>query len=138
MTESTNNKAIDKIAHTATGVTLFSTIKDDTREGKLKTLAAISNAKPINEHLDTPLALENVIMQAVEIDNDGEAVDAVRTYLITADGEAYAAVSDGIVGSLRDIFGIMGEPSSWGEPLPVKVTEMRGKKGFRFMKIVLA
>jgi hypothetical protein len=64
--------------------------------------------------------------------------DVPRTILLTDDGTAYAAVSDAILGSLRDVFGIMGHPSEWTEPLPVKVVEKRGRSGFRFYKIELA
>ncbi len=142
MSEATvnTNKAIAKIGAVADGTGLFSTIDGSTRQGKMETYAAISDAKPVNEHLDTPIALVNVIMQAVEITDTatGELVDAVRTYLIDSDGKAYAAVSDGIVGSLRDLFGILGSPTTWDEPLPIKVMEERGKSGRRYMKIVLA
>jgi hypothetical protein len=135
------NAAIEKLSAVSSGLSMFSTIDASTREGKLQTLAAIADAKPLNEYLDIPIALTNVVMQAVSVKdsgNDGEEVDAIRTLLITADGEAYAAVSQGLVSSLETIFGIMGHPSTWTEPLPVKVVEQRGRNGFRFMKIVLA
>jgi hypothetical protein len=137
-----SNKAVALIGSVSDGTGLFSTIDSSTRAGKLETIAAISNAKPVNEHLDTPIALVNVILQAVEINDDknpDETVDAVRTYLIDSDGNAYSATSNGIVGSLKDIFGILGYPNTWdGVPLPVKVIEERGKSGRRYMKIVLA
>lgn len=135
------NTALTKISNLADGTGLWSSIDGSTRAGKLETIAAITNAKPVNEHLDTPIALVDVIVQAVEIADtaSGELTDAVRTYLIAEDGTAYAATSNGILGSLRDIFGILGQPSTWdGVPLPVKVMEERGKSGRRYMKIVLA
>jgi hypothetical protein len=39
--------------------------------------------------------------------------------------------------SLQNITGILGHPSSWEEPLPVVVTEVKGRKGYRFMTIKL-
>jgi hypothetical protein len=82
----------------------------------------------------------HVVAQAVTIVDDraGVATDAIRAILLDANGSAYAATSDGLMGSLRDVFGIMGQPDTWAEPLPIRVVEKRGRSGFRFYKIELA
>lgn len=139
MTENTTNKAVATIGSMQSGSNIMSTVKDDTLDGRKQTLAALTNAEPIAEHLNETINLVHVVMQAVELTDEktGEVTDNVRTILLAEDGKAFAGVSNGLVGSLRDIFGIMGEPASWPEALPVQVVEKRGNKGFRFYKIEL-
>jgi hypothetical protein len=101
----------------------------------------MTNATPVADALGTVINLENIVAQAVTINDaaTGGEIDAVRVILVDADGSAYAAVSDGIMGSLRDIFAVLGEPSTWSAPLPVTVTENAGSiKGRKYFKIVLA
>lgn len=137
--ESTN-KAVAQIAALSSGVGIMSTYKTDDFNTKKEILNAVTNAKPIADFLNLPIGLVNVVAQVVTVTDavTGDPKDVVRTILIAADGEAYAATSDGIQGSLRDIFGILGEPSTWNEPLPVMVTENKGNGGRKFFKIVLA
>lgn len=139
MSDNSTNKAIATIGSMSSGNAIMSTVRDDTLEGKKKTLAALTNAEPIADHLNETINLVHVVMQAVELTDEktGEVTDNVRTILLAEDGKAYAGVSNGLVGSLRDVFGIMGEPATWPEALPVQVVEKRGNKGFRFYKIEL-
>jgi hypothetical protein len=134
------SSVIERMAMLNAGTGIVSTLDGATREGKVATLNAVTNAEPINEHLGEVINLTHVVVQAVQIADEktGEVSDVPRTILLTDDGTAYAAVSDAILGSLRDVFGIMGHPSEWTEPLPVKVVEKRGRAGFRFYKIELA
>ena len=120
---------------------LYSSFRGDTREGKLQVIAAITNATPLNEHLDEVINLVNFVAQAVKIQDDKDPEvqnDAVRCYLIDSEGNSYSATSNGILGSLRDFTAILGEPSTWAEPLPIRVEEKRARSGRRFFQIVLA
>lgn len=135
------NKALSSIATLKAGNGVFSTITGTDFDSKKAILNAMTNAKPIADDLGTVINLENIVAQAVTVNDaaTGDEVDAVRVILIDADGTAYAAVSDGIMGSLRDIFAVLGEPSTWAAPLPVTVTENQGSiKGRKYYKIVLA
>ena len=136
----TTNRAVEQMQTLSSGVGIMSTVKGDTVESRKVTLNAVTNADPVSDHLDETIDLVHVVTQAVTIADDktGEERDVVRVILLSADGSAYAAVSDGLLGSLRDVFGIMGHPSTWAEPLPVKVVEKRGRSGYRFYKIELA
>jgi hypothetical protein len=132
--------ALDKLAMLSSGSGIVSTIKGTDLAARKATLNAVTNATPVADKLGDTINLTHCVFQAVTVvdDKTGEANDTVRTILLDADGSAYAAVSDGILGSLRDVFGIMGQPDTWPEALPVKVVEKRGRSGYRFMKIELA
>lgn len=126
---------------TDASTTLYSSFTGNTREGKLKVIAALTESVPVSEHLDEVINLKDFVAQAVQIqdDNDPDVMnDAVRCYLIDADGTSYSATSNGILGSIRDFIAILGEPSTWSEPLAVRVVEKRARSGRRFMQIVLA
>lgn len=133
------SNVIERMAMLSNGSGIVSTLRGDSMEARKATLNAVTNASPISEHLGETINLVHVVVQAVTIvdDKTGEATDAVRAILLDADGSAYAATSDGLMGSLRDVFGIMGQPDTWPEPLPIKVVEKRGRSGFRFYKIEL-
>lgn len=135
----TNNNVIDRMASLNNGGGIISTFKGDTLDERKATLSAVTNSEPISDHLGETIQLAHVVTQAVTISDEktGEVTDAVRIILIDSSGGAYAAVSEGLFGSLRDVFGIMGHPSEWVEPLPVRVVEKKGRSGFRFMKLEL-
>lgn len=130
---------VERMAMLANGSGIVSTLSGETLEARKATLNAVTNAEPVNEHLGETINLVHVVAQAVTLvdDKTGVATDAIRAILLDANGSAYAAVSDGLMGSLRDVFGIMGQPSTWVEPLPIRVVEKRGRSGFRFFKIEL-
>jgi Phage Single-stranded DNA-binding protein len=130
---------VERMAMLSNGSGIVSTLEGNTLIERKATLNAVTNASPISEHLGQTINLVHVVAQQVTIVDTatGEANDAIRAILLDADGSAYAATSDGIMGSLRDVFGIMGQPSTWPEPLPIRVVEKRGRQGFRFYKIEL-
>lgn len=132
------NFAEKAIASVSSGSGIMTTVVGEDFASKKITLAAITNAVPISEHLNETIELENVVMQAVSVvDDDGIENDAVRVILLDKSGSSYAALSAGLVGSLRDLFGILGQPSTWTEPVSVRVVENKSRRGFRFMKIEL-
>jgi hypothetical protein len=132
-----DNKALAQVDAFATGkAAVYSTIASETQADKVKTLNAVANALPIADHLDTPIKLANFVIQATSIaQDDGTESDAVRVILIDVEGNAYSAVSGGLMKSLQNIVGILGHPSTWDEPLEIAVTEVRGRKGFRFFTV---
>lgn len=134
------SSVIERMAMLASGSGVVTTMKGDSLEARKATLNAVTNAEPISDHLGETINLVHVVAQAVVIvdDKTSEATDAIRAILLDANGNAFAATSDGLMGSLRDIFGIMGQPDTWVEPLPIRVVEKRGRSGFRFYKIELA
>ena len=134
------SSALDKLNMLKTGSGIVTTMTGTDLDSRKATLNAVTNAEPVADHLDKTINLVHCVFQAVTINdaNTGGEVEAVRTILLDADGSAYAAISDGLMGSLRDVFGIMGQPAEWPEPLPVQVQEKRSNAGRRFMTLVLA
>lgn len=117
----------------------YTTIKGTDFAARKLIAAAQTKSKPLADSLNQQIDLTNFIVQSVSLqdENTGEITDAPRVTLIAADGVAYHATSTGLLSALRNIIATLGEPDSWPEPLPVKVVEQRGRKGFRFMTIEL-
>lgn len=147
MSEGTNSTALTTtgaqgaISNLNSGVSaLFSSITAETVEEKMQVLDYVTNPEAIADHLGETLNLRHVIAQAVDIadENTGETTEAIRIILVTEEGQAYSAVSKGLFTYLRNLFDIVGHPSSWEKPLPIKVVEKRGRGKFRFMTVELA
>lgn len=135
------NRAQQAVTNLSAGVSsIYSTITGDTQAEKLQILDAVTNAEPVGDHLGEVIKLRHVIAQATQVEdsNTKEMRDAVRTILIDDDGKAYAAVSDGMLMALQNIFAILGNPSGWAEPLPITVVEVKGRKGFKFFTVKMA
>ena len=115
---------------------------DDFFEVAKAQLGAMSNSKPLADHLGTTIQLDNYVLQAVEIPDTetGEIHKSVRVTLSdSTNGVSYHASSVALAQGLQGIVNALQgkEPHEWPAPLPVKVIEERTRKGFRFMKIVV-
>ena len=119
------------------GSNVMSTFTGSEHADKLKVIAAMTAAVPVADNLGKTIKLSNVVIQPIEMadDNTGELTTVPRIILVDADGTSYSAISSGIFRSLENIFGILGQPSEWPEPLEVHVSEARSRAGFRFMTL---
>lgn len=120
--------------------TFYSSIKGDSFAGRVAIANAMSNSKPVMDVLGETINLVDYIVQVVQIADDktAEVNDAARVTLVDDKGMAYHATSDGLLSAIRTLNATVGEPSTWPEPLPIKVVEERSRKGFRFMTIKFA
>lgn len=121
---------------------VFTSIVDD---GTLESKAIVFNAMN-----DTDYALRDYVGKVIEITNfvahkitlederTGEITNATRCVFIDKDGKTYGTVSSGINQSMVKLFGTVGFPATWDNPLPIKVMEKTGRRGFRFLTIGLA
>jgi hypothetical protein len=101
---------------------VFSSITGTDFASKLAVLNATTNSKALAENLGKTIAVENIVVQFVklnDVENPGQFVEAPRTILIDADGTAYHAISKGLFQSVENLIGIAGQPGSWPFPLPV-------------------
>jgi len=120
-------------------VGVFSTFKGEDFKTRVAVYQALTDAEPVADHVGETIQLANVVAQAVEVaDETGAVNETVRVILVDDKGKSYAALSDGLFRSIRNIFGILGEPQQWGQPLPVKVLEEKSRKGFRFFTLKIA
>lgn len=118
-------------------VNVMSTFEGGTFADKLKVLEVMSAAEPLADHLDETILLANVVIQQIEMPDEktGELLPVPRIILVAEDGTAYAAISSGILKSLENIFGILGQPKEWPGALEIHVSEARSRNGFRFMTV---
>lgn len=117
----------------------YSSIKGDNFAGKRDIAKALTTSIPIADNLHKEIALVDVIVQSVQIADEetGEVTEAPRVTLIAEDGSAYNGTSVGLLNSVRQIFSSLGEPTTWPEPLPIKIVEKKGRRGWRYMTVEL-
>lgn len=126
--------------------TIISTLHSDSFDDSIAIASAVMNAEPLEDYLDTEIKLTNWIAQMVRVtptaegdkivDDDGK-ITAVRTILIDEDGNAYAAVSEGVVSALSNIVAVLGHPSTWEHSLSVTPKRKKGRNGFNFFTLVI-
>ena len=119
---------------------VFTTVKGDDIEAKKTVFSAVNDAEPLSDHLGEPLKVVDIVAHKVEVANEesGEIDDATRIVLITEDGQALASVSLGIQGAVRNILAFLGEPSTWDGAVTLVPMEKKGRRGFRYMTLMLA
>jgi len=120
---------------------MYTSVKGVDKVAKLKVLDAITNSEPLADHLRESFNLTDFVIQVIQMADEktGEIGNVPRIILITDDGKAYHAISSGVLQSLRNFVGVLGEPGT-GDAWPVAVTcdEVKGRNGYRFMTLKLA
>jgi hypothetical protein len=118
----------------------YSSIKGTDLKSRKAIYTAVSNADKLSDHLNESLALKDIIIQPVTTENPDTGVveGYLRTILILEDGTALATGSDGVINSINTLFKSVGEPHQWGgDALYIRVKEVRGNKGYRYMTVEL-
>lgn len=115
-------------------------IDTSTQEGKMKLYSALQDSEKLDEHLNEPLDVVNVIAQRVAVANEesGEMNESARVIIVTEDGTSYSATSPTLLSAFNTLFGIFGTPDTWAEPMKLKVIEGKSRKGYRFFNLVPA
>lgn len=117
----------------------FSTVDASTMEGKKTLFKALNESVPLREHVGEVLSLKNIIVQEAEVTTEeGDTVTQPRTSLIAEDGTVYAATSNGIFSSIRNIINIFGLPSTWDGPLKVLVEEKATRRNSMYRYLTLS
>lgn len=121
----------------ASGV--FTTVKGSDIEAKKTVFSAVNDAEPLADHLGETIDVVDIVAHKVEVANEetGEIGEATRIVLLTSDGRALASVSVGIQGAVRNILAFLGEPSSWDGAVKLVPVERKGRRGFRYMSLML-
>lgn len=113
----------------------YNSIVGDDWDAKLAALNAVTNSEPLRDHLGQPIAVTNIIIQSVVIETtdpkSGEVTGSRQPRIILLDdsGNAFHAISGGLLKSVGNIIGIMREPSTWTSPVSIEVTKEKGKRG---------
>ena len=120
-------------------VAAYSSIKGEDFESRRELFAALSDAKPLQDHLGKPISVKHVVIMPIEVTDEitGEVDTIARTTLVAADGSAFSAASRGIDNSIQQIFSVFGEPYTWPEPITF-VASREGAGTNKYMTLRLA
>lgn len=128
-----------KLAAFTTAPMVYSTFVADDVESQKRLAMAVTDAEPLRDHLKETFNLTNFVVQATTmIDENGVEKDILRIILVSADGKAYSASSDGMFKVLQTYTGIFGHPSVWpAEGIAVQGVEAMGRRGRKYLTLKL-
>lgn len=109
-----------------------SIVDDGSRKSKVSIYNAVNGAdEKLANHIGEVLEVVDVVAHPVTLTDEetGEIFEALRTVLVTKDGKAYTAVSQGITNALARIFSIVGMPSWKEEPVKMKIKQIATGNG---------
>lgn len=110
----------------------------DTMDGKMALYNAMQTADKVDEHLNEPLHVTNVLAQAIEVANQetGEINSSTRVVIHAEEGD-FAATSPTLAHAFGNLFAIFGTPDTWEHPLILKVVEKKSRRGYKFFDLEL-
>lgn len=109
-----------------------------TMDGKMALYNAMQTADKVDEHLNEPLHVTNVLAQAIEVTNQetGEINPSTRVVIHAEEGD-FAASSPTLAHAFGNLFAIFDTPDKWSHPIVLKVVEKRSRRGFKFFDLEL-
>lgn len=109
-----------------------------TMDGKMALYSAMQTTDRVDDHLNEPLHVANVLAQAIEVANleTGEISPSTRV-VIHADEGDFAATSPTLAHAFGNLFAIFGTPDTWNQPLVLKVVEKKSRRGYKFFDLEL-
>ena len=109
-----------------------------TMDGKMALYNAMQTADKVDEHLNEPLHVTNVLAQAIEVANQetGEINPSTRVVIHAEEGD-FAASSPTLAHAFGNLFAIFGTPDTWATPLALKVVEKKSRRGYKFFDLEL-
>ncbi len=109
-----------------------------TMDGKMALYTAMQTSDKVDEHLNEPLHVTNVLAQAIEVANQetGEIDSSVRVVIHAEEGD-FAAASPTLAHAFGNLFAIFGTPDKWGAPVVLKVVERKSRRGYKFFDLEL-
>ena len=109
-----------------------------TMDGKMALYNAMQTSGKVDDHLNEPLHVTNVLAQSVEVANaeTGEINSSTRVVIHAEEGD-FAATSPTLAHAFGNLFAIFGTPDTWSAPLELKVVEKRSRRGYKFFDIEL-
>lgn len=107
-------------------------------DGKMALYNAMQTSNKIDDHLNEPLHVTNVLAQAIEVANQetGEINTSTRVVVHAEEGD-FAAASPTLAHAFGNLFAIFGTPDTWSSPLALKVVEKKSRRGYKFFDLEL-
>lgn len=109
-----------------------------TMDGKMALYNAMQTSDRVDEHLNEPMHVTNVLAQAVEVANQetGEINSSTRVVVHAEEGD-FAASSPTLAHAFGNLFAIFGTPDKWAAPIVLKVVEKKSRRGYKFFDLEL-
>lgn len=127
---------------TREGGTMYSSIKSDDFDTRRAVFTAVTSPEKVDEHLGKVIKLANIIVQEIEMEDEqtGKMDLVPRVILMDENNKAYVGMSTGLYRSVQNLIGILGEPSTWPAPVPIKVVQAKSSRNsmFKFFTVELA
>ena len=103
----------------------YSSLKSGTMKEKALFHNATSNpAHKVGDYINRTIKVKDIYVESIELtDDDGNVSVAPRIVLVDTEGEAYQAVSRGVLNALTHLIQTFGEPT-WDEGLPLIVRQV--------------
>ena len=107
-------------------------------DGKMALYNAMQTSDKVDDHLNEPLHVTNVLAQAIEVVNqeNGELNQSTRVVIHSEEGD-FAAASPTLARAFGNLFAIFGTPNTWDKPITLKVVEKKSRRGFKFFDLEL-
>ena len=107
-------------------------------DGKMALYNAMQTSDKVDDHLNEPLQVTNVLAQAIEVVNqeNGELNQSTRVVIHSEEGD-FAAASPTLARAFGNLFAIFGTPNTWDKPITLKVVEKKSRRGFKFFDLEL-
>ena len=107
-------------------------------DGKMALYNAMQTSDKVDDHLNEPLHVTNVLAQAIEVVNqeNGELNQSTRVVIHSEEGD-FAAASPTLARAFGNLFAIFGTPDKWDKPIALKVVEKKSRRGYKFFDLEL-
>lgn len=107
-------------------------------DGKMALYNAMQTSDKVDDHLNEPLHVTNVLAQAIEVVNqeNGELNQSTRVVIHSEEGD-FAAASPTLARAFGNLFAIFGTPDVWSKPITLKVVEKKSRRGYKFFDLEL-
>ncbi len=107
-------------------------------DGKMALYNAMQTSDKVDDHLNEPLHVTNVLAQAIEVINqeNGEFNQSTRVVIHSEEGD-FAAASPTLARAFGNLFAIFGTPNTWDKPIALKVVEKKSRRGYKFFDLEL-
>lgn len=109
---------------------IYSSVTATDFDSRVAVLEALGGSAPLDNNIGKEILLKDVIIQPTIMPNAVGVLNEVpRITLIAADGSSFHVMSDVVYKDLKNIFGVLGSPSTWPAPVPVIASKESAKVG---------
>lgn len=110
--------------------TITFTMDPESKDYKKAMLKALNNpTDKISNLINQEIEITDVFCHNVEcVSQEGEVQVCPRIVLFDKSGNAYESVSFGVYNSVKNIFAVFGHPSTWDQPIKVKIVQINKKE----------